>query len=88
MCSLGKGFGAPVVAIAVILFLAAPAGAQQAPDEIPGTPPQPGVVGKDTLPDEPQVFNSRAQKFRVVPVKGLERPFLARLSPRRPHADH
>jgi glucose/arabinose dehydrogenase len=75
MCSLGKRFGAPVVAIAVILFLAAAARAQQLPDEIPGTPPQPGVVGKDTLADGPQVFNSRAQKFRVVPVKGLERPF-------------
>jgi glucose/arabinose dehydrogenase len=75
MSPLGKRFGAPVVAVAVILVLAVSASAQQTPDEIPGTPPQPGVAGRDTLPDEPQVFNSRAQKFRVVPTKGLERPF-------------
>jgi glucose/arabinose dehydrogenase len=37
--------------------------------------PQPGAPAKDTLPDGPQVFSSTAQKFRVVPTKGLERPF-------------
>ena len=37
--------------------------------------PQPGAPAKDTLPDGPQVFSSTAQKFRVVPMKGLERPF-------------
>jgi aldose sugar dehydrogenase len=75
MHALGKRLRAPIVAAAVIVFLAAPARAQLAPDEVPGTPPQPGIAGKDTLPDGPQVFNSRAQKFRVVPIKGLERPF-------------
>jgi glucose/arabinose dehydrogenase len=53
-------------ALALIL-LAAAAGAQQSP--------QPGAPARDTLPDGPQVFSSTAQKFRVVPIKGLERPF-------------
>jgi len=53
-------------ALALIL-LGAAAGAQQSP--------QPGAPARDTLPDGPQVFSSTAQKFRVVPIKGLERPF-------------
>jgi glucose/arabinose dehydrogenase len=53
-------------ALALIL-LGAAAGAQQSP--------QPGAPAKDTLADGPQVFSSTAQKFRVVPMKGLERPF-------------
>ena len=48
------------------LFLTAGnTGAQQAP--APNDP--------DRLPSEPQVFQSTAQKFRVVPIKGLNRPF-------------
>src|SRR5262245_49695013 len=66
---------APGLAIAAVMFLAGPASAQFAPNQYPGATPQPGVVGRDTLADGPQVFNSRAQKFRVVPLKGLERPF-------------
>ncbi len=53
-------------ALALIL-LGAATSAQQSP--------QPGAPAKDTLPDGPQVFSSTAQKFRVVPMKGLERPF-------------
>src|SRR5258706_3029713 len=37
---------------------------------------QPAVSGPpDTLADAPQVFSSTAQKFRVVPIKGLSHPF-------------
>jgi glucose/arabinose dehydrogenase len=56
----------PFAALALIL-LGAAASAQQSP--------QPGAPAKDTLPNGPQVFSSTAQKFRVVPIKGLERPF-------------
>ena len=48
-----------------LLWTAADAGAQQAP-----APTDP-----DRLPSEPQVFRSSAQTFRVVPIKGLNRPF-------------
>jgi glucose/arabinose dehydrogenase len=60
---------APRTAFAALalLLLGAAAGAQQSP--------QPGAPARDTLPDGPQVFSSTAQKFRVVPIKGLERPF-------------
>ena len=44
---------------------AATSGAQQAP--APNDP--------DKLPDGPQVFTSTVQKLRVVPIKGLNRPF-------------
>src|ERR1700681_3123042 len=60
---------APRTALAALAFilLGAAASAQQSP--------QPGAPAKDTLPDGPKVFSSTAQKFRVVPIKGLERPF-------------
>ena len=48
-----------------LLLAAVDTGAQQAP--APGDP--------DRLPSEPQVFRSSAQTFRVVPIKGLNRPF-------------
>ena len=48
-----------------LLLPAADTGAQQAP-----APTDP-----DRLPSEPQVFRSSAQTFRVVPIKGLNRPF-------------
>ena len=48
-----------------LLLTAADTGAQQAP-----APTDP-----DRLPSEPQVFRSSAQTFRVVPIKGLNRPF-------------
>jgi glucose/arabinose dehydrogenase len=70
-----KRLCAPGLAIAAVICLAGRASAQIGPNEYPGATPQPGVEGRDTLPDAPQVFNSRAQKFRVVPIKGLERPF-------------
>lgn len=35
----------------------------------------PNPADRDTLPNEPQVFSSAGQKFRVVPMKGLSRPF-------------
>lgn len=54
-----------VVALSVLLAGAAAAFAQQSP--VAGAP--------DTLSDSPQVFSSTAQKFRVVPIKGLSRPF-------------
>jgi len=47
------------------VLLAAANSAQQAP-----TPNSP-----DTLPDGPQVLSSGGEKFRVVPLKGFERPF-------------
>lgn len=53
-----------VVALSVLLAGAA-AFAQQSP--VPDAP--------DTLSDAPRVFSSTAQKFRVVPIKGLSRPF-------------
>lgn len=55
---------AAVVAL-MCLSLVAANSAQQAP-----TPTSP-----DTLADGPQVLSSTAQKFRVVPLKGFERPF-------------
>ena len=48
-----------------LLLAAVDTGAQQAP-----APTDP-----DRLPSEPQVFRSSAQTFRVVPIKGLNRPF-------------
>jgi aldose sugar dehydrogenase len=48
-----------------LLLTAVNTGAQQAP-----APTDP-----DRLPSEPQVFRSTAQTFRVVPIKGLNRPF-------------
>jgi aldose sugar dehydrogenase len=48
-----------------LLMLAANTAAQQAP-----APTDP-----DRLPSGPQVFRSSAQTFRVVPIKGLNRPF-------------
>jgi glucose/arabinose dehydrogenase len=48
-----------------LLLAAVGTGAQQAP-----APTDP-----DRLPSEPQVFRSSAQAFRVVPIKGLNRPF-------------
>ncbi|MGE3508681.1 MAG: PQQ-dependent sugar dehydrogenase [Vicinamibacterales bacterium] len=38
-------------------------------------PPNPGDIPRDTLPTLPQEFNSAGQAFRVVPIKGLARPF-------------
>jgi glucose/arabinose dehydrogenase len=35
----------------------------------------PAPTDPDRLPAEPQVFRSSAQTFRVVPIKGLNRPF-------------
>jgi glucose/arabinose dehydrogenase len=53
--------------IGALLFLAltAAGGAQQAP----------GPNDPDTLSDAPQVFKTTAHKIRVVPIKGLNRPF-------------
>jgi glucose/arabinose dehydrogenase len=65
-CSSASSAAAARAALALIL-LGAAASAQQSP--------QPGAPARDTLPDGPQVFSSTAQKFRVVPMKGLERPF-------------
>ena len=48
-----------------LLLTAVNTGAQQAP-----APTDP-----DRLPAEPQVFRSTAHTFRVVPIKGLDRPF-------------
>ena len=48
-----------------LLLTAVNTGAQQAP--APSDP--------DRLPSEPQVFRSTAHTFRVVPIKGLDRPF-------------
>jgi glucose/arabinose dehydrogenase len=53
-----------LVALATTVLGAAAAG-QQSP--VPGAP--------DTLPDGPQIFTTAAHKFRVVPIKGLSRPF-------------
>lgn len=59
----------PIVALTVMsLGVGSGASAQQSPN--------PGDPVLDTLPNEPQVFTSSSgQKFRVVPMKGLERPF-------------
>ena len=54
-----------------LLLTAVDTGAQQAP-----APTDP-----DRLPSEPQVFRSSAQTFRVVPIKGLNRPFAMALLP-------
>lgn len=59
----------PIAALTVMsLGVGSSASAQQTPN--------PGDPARDTLPNEPQVFSSTTgQKFRVVPMKGLERPF-------------
>lgn len=49
----------------MLLLLALEVNARQGP-----TP-----AARDTLPDEPQIFTSSAHTFRVVPIKGLNRPF-------------
>jgi aldose sugar dehydrogenase len=53
--------------VAIILAVSGSAGAQQTPN--------PGDAARDTLPNEPQIFSSAGQKFRVVATKGLSRPF-------------
>lgn len=53
------------IAALIVLVLIASGEAQQAP----------GPNDPDLLPDAPQAFKSTAHKFRVVPVKGLNRPF-------------
>src|SRR6266850_1219394 len=55
-----------MVALSLTLFGAA-GRAQQTPN--------PGDPARDTLPNEPQIFSSAGQKFRVVATKGLSRPF-------------
>jgi glucose/arabinose dehydrogenase len=35
----------------------------------------PALDDPDTLPDGPQIFSTTAQRFRVIPIKGLSRPF-------------
>jgi glucose/arabinose dehydrogenase len=54
------------VAAALMLF-GAPGRAQQSPN--------PGDPVRDTLPNEPQIFSSAGQQFRIVATKGLSRPF-------------
>src|SRR6267143_2728918 len=67
-----KRSSVPIVAL-VLGLLVPVTSAQQAPQA--GDPPQQGAPAKDTLADGPQVFISTAQKFRMVPIKGLDRPF-------------
>ena len=55
-----------VVTFAFVL-LGPASGAQQVPD--------PGDAAIDTLRQEPLVFTSAGQQFRVVPTRGLSRPF-------------
>jgi glucose/arabinose dehydrogenase len=64
MCTMTLRILRPFLALA-LLSTAVDTGAQQAPS--PADP--------DRLPSEPQVFRSSAQTFRVVPIKGLNRPF-------------
>jgi len=52
---------------AASLVVATPGRAQQTPN--------PGDTPRDTLPNEPRIFTSAGQTFRVVPTKGLSRPF-------------
>src|SRR6266436_400857 len=67
-----KRSSVPIVAL-VLGLLVPVTSAQQAPQA--GDPPQLGAPAKDTLADGPQVFTSTVQKFRMVPIKGLDRPF-------------
>ena len=67
-----KRLSVPIVALALGLLVPVTS-AQQAVQA--GDPPQQGAPAKDTLADGPQVFSSTAQKFRMVPIKGLDRPF-------------
>jgi glucose/arabinose dehydrogenase len=57
----------PLTSLLWIVLVVTPAntGAQQAP-----APTDP-----DRLPSEPQIVRTTAQTFRVVPIKGLDRPF-------------
>ena len=65
----------PLPALAAVLAMlaapAAPAAAQQAAQRVncPDCPPS------GELPPEPQVFHTQEQTFRVVPMKGLNRPW-------------
>jgi aldose sugar dehydrogenase len=54
-----------LIAAVIVMALAAGGLAQQAP----------GPKDPDTLPGTPQIFKTTAHKVRVVPVKGLNRPF-------------
>ncbi len=56
-----------VIAAAAYLSFGIAGSAQQTPN--------PGDVPRDTLPDEPHIFSSAGQALRVVPTKGLSRPF-------------
>jgi aldose sugar dehydrogenase len=51
--------------VSLLVFAAPQTAAQQAP----------APTDRDTLPAEPQVLRSSAHTFRVVPIKGLNRPF-------------
>jgi glucose/arabinose dehydrogenase len=55
----------PLLAALMLLPVAPASHAQQAP----------APNDRDTLPDGAQIFSSTAHKFRVVPIKGLNRPF-------------
>ena len=59
----------PVIVALVLLLVVAAGSAQQAPTPVP----------RDTLfvplPDGPQVFKTAEQRLRVVPLKGLSRPW-------------
>src|SRR3989442_13095721 len=67
-----KRSSVPIVAL-VLGLLVPVTSAQQAPQA--GDPPQLGAPARDPLPDGPQDFTSTVQKFRMVPIQGLDRPF-------------
>ena len=67
MYRTGMRRGLPAIAAVAFISFGAAGSAQQTPN--------PGDTARDTLPNEPQIFSSAGQTFRVVPTKGLSRPF-------------
>ena len=62
-----------ITSASIIAVCATPAVVVAQNTPVPGANPVPGAP--DTLPNGPQIFQSEGQKFRVVPTKGLSRPF-------------
>jgi aldose sugar dehydrogenase len=74
MGSSTRRFPAAFVSLTLILIVAVSSAQQRAPQDERGRATAYGV-GPDTLPSEPQILRTAEQRVRVVPLKGLVRPW-------------